>query len=199
MILLNDSPERFSWMVLMSRHQGVDGLWDDFSIIIVLSSRKEVMVCLDLFCCQNSVFVTEKSMTTWKQSFMKKISNYFCVISQNEFCICCRSCWKVDKFFTFDQERRSIDAWIVVNFFQPDTTDNFPYPRNCQEFFWINVFFYNYTFFFLHHCNDKSKTLLFFVSPFLLRQSLTYLILLAEKFTRFYFQGLLWNRHRVMV
>ena len=47
---------------------------------------------------------------------------------------------KVDKFFTVEQERRSIDAWIVVNFFQPNTTDNFLSPRNCRVFFWINVY-----------------------------------------------------------
>ena len=73
---------------------------------------------------------------------MKTISNYFCVISPYEFCICCRSCWKVGKFFTIEQERRSIDAWIVVNLFQPNTTDNFPYPRNCRRFFGIDVCYF---------------------------------------------------------
>ena len=61
MILYNDFPELFSWMILLSRHQGVDGLWDDFLNIIVVSSRKKVIMYLDLFFCQDSVFVTEKS------------------------------------------------------------------------------------------------------------------------------------------
>ena len=155
MILSNDFPEWFSWMILLSCHRGVDGLWDDFSNIIVVSSRKEVMLCLDLFFCQNSVIVTEKSMTAWEQSFTKTISNYFCVISPYEFRICWKSCWKVDKFFTIEQERRSTDAWIFFNFFQPNTNDNSPSLRNCWVFFYL----------------------LFFVSLFLLHQSLTDLFL----------------------
>ena len=109
------------------------------------------MLCLDLFFCQNSVIVTEKSVTAWEQSFTKTISNYFCVISPYEFRICWKSCWKVDKFFTIEQERRSTDAWIFFNFFQPNTNDNSPSLRNCWVFFYL----------------------LFFVSLFLLHQSLT--------------------------
>ena len=111
-----------------------------FQISSLYLLAKKFMMYIDLFFCQDSVFVTEKSITAWEQSFMKTISSYICVISPYEFCICCRSCGKVDKFFTVEQERRSIDAWIVVNFFQPNTTDNFPSPRNCRVFFWINVY-----------------------------------------------------------
>ena len=158
-IISNDPLERFSWTILLNDSlvtpSGVDGLWDDFSNIIVVSSRKEVLLCLDLFFCQNSVIVTEKSMTAWEQSFTKTISNYFCVISPYEFRICWKSCWKVDKFFTIEQERRSTDAWIFFNFFQPNTNDNSPSLRNCWVFFYL----------------------LFFVSLFLLHQSLTDLFL----------------------
>ena len=51
-ILLNDSLEQFS-----CRATGV--LWR-FSNINVVSSRKEVVMCLYLFFCQNSVFVNVK-------------------------------------------------------------------------------------------------------------------------------------------
>ena len=44
----------------MSHHRGVDCLLWRFSDIYVVSSRTEVMVCLDFFFCQKSVFVNEK-------------------------------------------------------------------------------------------------------------------------------------------
>ena len=79
----------------------------------------------------------------------------FCVISPYEFRICWKSCWKVDKFLTIEQERRSTDAWIFFNFYQPNTNDNSPSLRNCWVFFYL----------------------LFFVSLFLLHQSSTDLFL----------------------
>ena len=100
-------------------------------------------------------FILLSKQCHWEQSFTKTISNYFCVISPYEFRICWKSCWKVDKFFTIEQERRSTDAWIFFNFFQPNTNDNSPSLRNCWVFFYL----------------------LFFVSLFLLHQSLTDLFL----------------------
>ena len=57
--------------------------------------------------------------------------------SLHEFCLCCRSYRKVDKCFTITPERRSIDTWIVVNFFHPMTADNFPSLRSFRDCFWI--------------------------------------------------------------
>ena len=62
----------------------VDCLCEDFSNINIVSSRKEVVVCLDFFFCK-IVFINEKSIAVWVQSFMKTISDYFCVISPHEF------------------------------------------------------------------------------------------------------------------
>lgn len=50
------------------------------------------------------IFMKEKSMTVWVQSFMKTISYYSCVISTHKVCLCCRSCRKVDEFFTLAPE-----------------------------------------------------------------------------------------------
>ena len=44
---------------------------------------------------------------------------------------------KIDKFFTLVPEGRSIDTSIVVNFFHPMISDNFPSPKSCRECFWI--------------------------------------------------------------
>ena len=57
--------------------------------------------------------------------------------SLHEFCLCCKSYRKVDKCFTITPERRSIDTWIVVNFFHPMTADNFPSLRSLRDCFWI--------------------------------------------------------------
>ena len=66
-------------MILLSRHRGVECLGEDFMIVAsyrmvlrfsydriginIVSSQKEVMLCLDLFFCQNCIFVNEKSIT----------------------------------------------------------------------------------------------------------------------------------------
>ena len=146
-IVSNDHLGRLSWTILLN-----DSLkWSSCHAIGMLMVLKTIFQISSLYLLAKkswfaliyysvkTVSVTEKSMTAWEHSFMKTISNYFCVISSYEFCICCRSCWKVDRFFTIERER-SIDAWIVANFFQPNTTDNFSYPRNCRVFFWINVY-----------------------------------------------------------
>ena len=146
MIISDDSLERFSWTTLLNDPLATpSGCWWFVrrffkSHRCIFSQRSHDLPWFALiYYSVKTVSVTEKSMTAWEHSFMKTIWNYFCVISSYEFCICCRSCWKVDRFFTIERER-SIDAWIVANFFQPNTTDNFSYPRNCRVFFWINVY-----------------------------------------------------------
>ena len=147
MTLSNDSPERFSWMILLSRNR-VLMVWETIFQIssLYLLAKKNYAV---------PRFILLSKQCHWEQSFTKTISNYFCVISPYEFRICWKSCWKVDKFFTIEQERKSTDAWIFFNFFQPNTNDNSPSLRNCWVFFYL----------------------LFFVSLFLLHQSLTDLFL----------------------
>ena len=146
MTLSNDSPERFFWMILLSRNR-VLMVWETiFQISSLYLLAKNYAV---------PRFILLSKQCHWEQSFTKTISNYFCVISPYEFRICWKSCWEVDKFFTIEQERRSTDAWIFFNFFQPNTNDNSPSLRNCWVFFYL----------------------LFFVSLFLLHQSLTDLFL----------------------
>ena len=51
-------------------------------------------------------FILLSKQWHWEQSFTKTISNYFCVISPYEFRICWKSCWKVDKFFTIELNKK---------------------------------------------------------------------------------------------
>ena len=98
-------------MILLSRHQhrwnSVD-CWCEY--INVVSSRKEVLMCLDSFFCQNCVFVYEESMTVWFQSFLKTMSSYFWVTPLHEFCLCCRVAEKLISFSLLNQKE---EAWTL--------------------------------------------------------------------------------------
>ena len=98
-------------MILLSRHQhrwnSVD-CWCEY--INVVSSRKEVLMCLDCFFCQNCVFVYEESMTVWFQSFLKTMSSYFWVTPLHEFCLCCRVAEKLISFSLLNQKE---EAWTL--------------------------------------------------------------------------------------
>ena len=52
------------------------------SILCLLAKKSW---CALIFSSVKIVFINEKSIAVWVQSFMKTISNYFCVISPHEF------------------------------------------------------------------------------------------------------------------
>ena len=141
-IILNDP--------LVARSASLKGCWLfvwRFSNVSVVSSPKKVVVCLDLFFCQNYVFVREKSVTVWGQSFMKTISNYFCVIFPHEFCLYCRCCRTLEKFFT-----RKKKHWRFNRF-------HFLSPNDSSIDIFRSMSIVLETFLFLHHQCDKSKIL----------------------------------------
>ena len=110
------------------------------------------------------------------KSFMKTISNYFCVSFPHEFCRYCRCCRTLEKFFTIEPERRSIDALIVFIFFHLMRAQS-TFLDQCLLFwkpsssFTINVI------------NPKSCLSAF--APPIVKS----LFFLAEKSTRFHFQS----------
>ena len=170
-IILNDP--------LVARSVSLKGCWLfvwRFSNVSVVSSPKKVVVCLDLFFCQNYVFVREKSVTVWGQSFMKTISNYFCVIFPHEFCLYCRCCRTLEKFFTIEPERRSIDALIVFIFFHLMTAQS-TFLDQCLLFWKPSSSFT------IDVINPKSCLSAF--APPIVKN----LFFLAEKSTRFHFQS----------
>ena len=139
-IISSDPLERFIWMILLSRHRGVECLGEDFMIVAsyrmvflrfsydriginIVSSQKEVMLCLDLFFCQNCIFVNEKSITVWVQSFMKTISKFFSGVSLYKTIRSWISCSKVEKFFSVRKKKKCLLQNLPI--FHSVATDNF--------------------------------------------------------------------------
>ena len=113
-------------------------LCEYFPNINNVSSRKKVVVCLDLFLSKQCLYKWgEYDSLTPRSVLHETILNYFCVIPPHKHCLYCRSCRKVDKFFSTVSERESIDTWIVVNFFYPMTADNFLSPTGFRDCFRI--------------------------------------------------------------
>ena len=90
---------------------------------------EEVVVCLDLF------FRQKKCLYKWEER--KRSSTIFVKIPYTNSASVSGVAEKIDKFFTLVPEGRSIDTSIVVNFFHPMISDNFPSLRSCRDCFWI--------------------------------------------------------------
>ena len=77
--------------------------------------------------------VKKKCLYKWEER--KRSSTIFVKIPYTNSASVSGVAEKIDKFFTLVPEGRSIDTSIVVNFFHPMISDNFPSPRSCRDCF----------------------------------------------------------------